>query len=145
MEQSMPGETPSERDRRVRGEEARMVQLEERVKAIHELMIDERRNRIVYEETLNKHQQQDEQKFSSIDSRMQGFQTQISTITDTLNRIEKSLVGDDGLSNRVKTLEDEGVGRSAVQRFLDSTWTRFLGGASFGLALAGLAHSLGVF
>ncbi len=141
----MVEESFAERDRRIRGEEARMVQLEERVKAIHELMIDERRARIVYEDSLNKHQQLDDSRFASIDSRMQGFQTQISGVTDTLNRIEKSLVGENGIISRLKIVEEEGLGRTAVQRFLNSAWAHLLAGAAVGIAAAGLLHTLGAF
>jgi hypothetical protein len=122
-----------------------MVQLEERVKAIHELMIDERRARQVYEATLDKHQQADDARFASIDSRMQGFQTQISAATDTLNRIEKSLVGENGIANRLAAVEGEWTARTAVQRFLSSAWTHTLAGAGVGIAFAELLHALGAF
>lgn len=134
-----------QREARLKGDEARMVRLEERIAAVHELLLDERKARQNYEATLEKHQQQDETRFASIDSRMQGFQTQISTVAETLARIEKKLDGEGGLINRVKELEEDGLARTAVQRFLDSAWAHLLAGATVGISLAGLLHVLGAF
>ncbi len=139
----MSEETPAERDRRVRGEEARMVRMEERLDAVHELLVDLRRERARDRDELNKHLELDDKRFSSIDSRLQGFQTQITTMTDSLNRIEKGLTGTEGLTNRVQVLEDGERDRSAVQRFLASTWTHVIAGAGLSCALIGVAISFG--
>lgn len=134
------------RDKRLKDEEARMVRVEEDLSAIkrsseatHELLIEERKARRAAEEALLKHEGDDTTKFASIDSRLQGTQTQLSTTTATLERIEKKL---DGVTvdtnNRLKALEDGETGRTAVQRFLGSAWTHMAAGGSIVAALAGL-------
>lgn len=130
------------RDKRLKDEEARMVNLESNVKAtrdqteaIHEMFVEERKLRRAAEEALLKHESDDATKFSSIDSRLQGTQTQLSTITDTVKRIESLVTA---IEPRIKTLEDDSTGRSAVTRWLKSTWVQLGIGASVGATLMGL-------
>ena len=123
-----------QRDKRLRDEEARLVRFEEhlgavddRTKATHELLLEERGSRRRAEEEFAKHMAEDDRRFSSIDSRLQGIQAQLSTISDTLNRTD----------SRLKTIEAGESDRSAVQKFLSSTWTHIVGGG--GVVAAGVA------
>ncbi len=129
------------RDKRLRDEEARMVLIEANVSAIRqqtdairELFEEERRQRRRAEERLEEHEQSDSTKFSSIDSRLQGTQTQLSTINETLVRIERKV---DSVDPRIKALEDDAVGRSAVGRWLRNAWVQIGIGASIGGSLVG--------
>ena len=129
------------RDKRLRDEEARMVQLESNVAsiertttAIRELFEDERRARRAAEAALLQHENEDATKFNSIDSRLQGIQTQLSTISDTQKRIEEKVASGDG---RIKALEEESAGRTAVARWLRSAWVQIGIGASIGGTLVG--------
>ena len=129
------------RDKRLRDEEARMVQLESNVAsiertttAIRELFEEERRARRAAEAALLNHENEDATKFNSIDSRLSGIQAQLSTISDTQKRIEFNVAAGD---NRIKTLEDESKGRTAVARWLRSAWVQMGIGASIGSTLVG--------
>lgn len=129
------------RDKRLKDEEARMVLIESNVAAtrqqtdaIRELFEEERRQRRRAEERLEEHEQTDLSKFTSIDSRLQGAQTQLSTINDTLARIERKV---DSVEPRIKTLEDDATGRTAVARWLRSAWVQLGIGASIGGSLVG--------
>jgi predicted nuclease with TOPRIM domain len=130
------------RDKRLRDEEARMVQLESNVAsiertttAIRELFEEERRARRAAEAALLNHEQEDATKFSSIDSRLQGIQTQLSSISDTQKRIEDKVAAGDG---RIQALEDDKIGRTAVARWLRSAWVQMGIGASIGGTLVGV-------
>lgn len=134
------------RDARLKGEEARMVRVEADVGAIkvsaeatHELLLEERKARRAAESALANHEADDTSKFASIDSRLQGTQTQLSTTTATLDRIEKKIdnVAADHES-RMKALEDDATGRTAVARWLRSAWVQLGIGASIGASLVGL-------
>ena len=134
------------RDKRLRDEEARMVQLEGNVaatktsvEAIREMFEEERRMRRRVEEAVLSHETDDASKFSSIDSRLQGTQTQLSTIAETLKRIESKV---DGQEPRIKSLEENELGRTAVQRFLKNAWAQVGIGASIGGALAAIYFQL---
>ena len=122
-------ETPAERDRRIRGEEARVVRIEERLQAVHELLIDERSKRGEDRRALTEHQAQDEQRFTSIDSRLQGQQTQLTQMAESLIRIERSLTGNDGLDDRLKKIE-------TVQGNWAAGWKALTAAAAFGATLA---------
>ncbi len=129
------------RDKRLRDEEARMVLLESNVaatkaqtEAIHEMFVEERKFRRAAEDALLKHENDDASKFNSIDSRLQGTQTQLATINETLTRIEHKV---DGHEPRLKSLEDETAGRTAVTRWLRSAWVQLGIGASIGGTLVG--------
>ena len=98
-------ETQPERDRRIRSEVERQVRMEEQLKAIHDIVLDERSKRGEDRRVFGEHTLQDDQKFTSIDSRLQGQQTQLSTINESLIRIERSLAGDGGLEPRLRKLE----------------------------------------
>ena len=133
------------RDKRLKDEEARMVQIESNVvsikttmEAIRESFEEERKMRRRAEERLESHEQSDNTRFSSIDSRLQGIQTQLSTMNDTQSRIEKKV--DTGAADhdlRIKKLEDDAVGRTAVARWLRSAWVQLGIGASIGATLVG--------
>lgn len=101
----MTNETPSERDRRIRSEEARMVRVEERLDSVHELLLDERSKRSADRITLADHTHDDELRFASIDSRLQGQQTQLTQIAESVLRIERSLITDGGLESRLRNIE----------------------------------------
>lgn len=130
------------RDARLKGEEARMVQLEANVKAtkdqtdaIHEMFVEERKARRAAEAALERHELSDTEKFASIDNRLRGAQDQLGLITDTLKRIEQKV---DGHEPRLKTLEDDATGRTAVARWLRSAWVQLGIGASIGGTLVGV-------
>ena len=130
------------RDKRLKDEEARMVQLENnvgairtQVDAIKELFDEERKLRRAAEAALLAHEEDDSSKFSSIDSRLQGAQTQLSTVVATLERIEKKV---DSHEPRLKDLEDTETGRSATGRFIRNSWTQVGIGAGIGGTLVGL-------
>lgn len=133
------------RETRLRGEEARMVQLESNVAAIRqqadairELFEEERRQRRKAEERLEEHEQSDNTKFASIDSRLQGTQTQLTTIITTLERLERTVkTGDAEHETRLKALEADASGRTAVARWLRSAWVLIGIGASIGGSLVG--------
>lgn len=123
-----------QRDKRLKDEEARLVRFEEhlstvddRTKATHELLVEERGSRRRAEEEFAKHMVEDDRRFTSIDSRLQGTQAQLSTISDTLLRID----------TRLKTIETGDANRTAVQKFLSNTWTHIVGGG--GVVAAGVA------
>ncbi len=128
-------ETPAERDRRIRGEEARTVRIEERLAAVHELLIDERSKRGEDRRALTEHQQQDEQRFTSIDSRLQGQQTQLTQMAESLIRIERSLTGDGGVDQRLRKLE-------TVQGNWSAGWKALTAAAAIGAAIATVAGVL---
>ena len=133
------------RDKRLRDEEARMVLIESNVAAIRaqtdaikQLFDEERNQRRRAEERLEEHEQSDNTRFSSIDSRLQGIQTQLSTINDTQSRIEKKVdTGAADHESRIKTLEDDATGRTAVTRWLHLAWVQLGIGASIGATLVG--------
>lgn len=125
-------ESGAERERRIRGEEARMVRLEERLQAVHELMLDERGKREEGRRALTEHQAQDDQRFTSIDSRLQGQQTQLTQIAESIIRIERSLTGDGGLEKRVQRVE-------AVQGNWTAGWKALAAAAAFGASVATIA------
>lgn len=138
----MNDEPAWQRDKRLKDEEARMVRVEEDIAAIRrqtdsmlELFQEERKLRRQAEEALLKHEQDDSSKFASIDSRLQGIQTQLSAISTTNARIEQKV---DQVEPRLKALEDDSTGRTAVQRFLSSTWTHMAAGGGIVAALAAL-------
>ena len=134
------------RDQRLRGEEARMVLIESNVaatkasaEATHELLLEERKARRAAEDSLNRHEADDISRFSSIDSRLQGMQTQFSTVIDTLARLERTVTtGAADHENRIKTLEEDRAGRTAVARWLRSAWVQLGIGASIGGTLVGV-------
>ncbi len=126
------------RDKRLRDEEARMVLIESNVTAIRQqtdairqLFEEERKQRRRAEERLEEHEQSDNTRFASIDSRLQGTQTQLSTIIEKLTAIEK-------YEPRIKALEDDAVGRTAVGRWLRNAWVQIGIGVSIGGTLVGL-------
>lgn len=127
-------ETPAERDRRIRGEEARLVRFEEAVKALRELLTDERSKRAEDKKALGEHMHEDEQRFASIDSRLQGQQTQLSQIAESTLRIERSLTSDGGIEQRLRKVE-------AVQGNWSAGWKALTAAAAFG---AGIATIVGV-
>lgn len=125
------------RDKRLKDEEARMVLIETNVAAIRqqtdairELFEEERRQRRRAEDRLEEHEQSDATKFASIDSRLQGTQTQLSTIIEKLSAIER-------YESRIKALEDDAVGRTAVGHWLRNAWVQLGIGASVGGTLVG--------
>ncbi len=122
-------ETAAERDRRVRGEEARTVRIEERLQAVHELMLDERAKRARAEDRLNDHQQHDELRFTSIDSRLQGQQTQLTQMAESLIRIERGVTGDGGLEPRMRRIE-------VIQGNWIAGWKALTASAAFGATVA---------
>lgn len=133
------------RDKRLRDEEARMVQLEANVQTIKTqgesvlaLFQEERKSRRAAEEALQRHEADDSSKFASIDTRLMGTQTQLSTIISTLERLERTVTtGDADHEKRIKALEDDLTGRSAIMRFMRSTWAQFgIGGAIGGTLVA---------
>ena len=118
-----------------------MVQLESNVAAIkaqtdsiREMFDEERKLRRRAEEALLVHEADDATKFSSIDSRLQGAQTQLSTINATLERIERKV---DSVEPRIKSLEEDRTGRTAVARWLRSAWVQLGIGVSIGGTLVG--------
>lgn len=130
------------RDKRLRDEEARMVRVEEDIRAIKEqtgaikeLFDEERRVRRRAEERLEAHETSDNQKFSSIDSRLMGTQTQLTSIAETLNRIEGKVEGNE---HRLGALEDVNKGQNAVQRFVQSAWVQFTAGVGLAGTLIGI-------
>jgi len=127
-----------ERDRRLKAEESRLVRLEQNVQAtrtqadaIREMLDEERKSRRVAEERLEKHEADDAHRFASIDSRLMGTQTQLSTILDKLSVLDK-------FDNRIQVLEEDKLGRTAVERFLKSAWAQLAMGITVGAALMGL-------
>ena len=118
--------------------EEQLKSIEERQKATHELLVEERAARKLTEEGMQHHMAEDDRRFASIDSRLQGTQAQLSTMADTLKRIEAKVDGKiESLEKRLGVMEDGEKARSAVRRFLDSTWTHVLGGGGIvGLSLA---------
>ncbi len=138
------------RDARLKGEEARMVQLEKNVEriatnmdAIREANDEERRLRRKAEEALLKHEADDSSKFASIDSRLQGFQNQMSSVSDTLVRIEGAVkTKSDDHEQRLGALEDSAAGASAVARFIRSAWVQFVAGAGLMAALVSVYTAL---
>ena len=133
------------RDKRLRDEEARMVRVEEDLRSIkasaeatHELLLEERKSRRAAEAALLNHENDDASKFASIDSRLQGIQNQLSQISTSNERIERKVDLGEG---RIKKLEDGEAGRTAVQRFLSSTWTHMAAGGGVA-ALAVALYSL---
>ncbi len=121
------------RDKRLRDEEARMVQLENnviatknQVDAIRELFEDERKSRRRAEERLEEHEQSDNTKFASIDTRLMGMQVQLASINDT-GKSTESIVK--AFEPRLKALEDANLGHTAVQRFLANAWAQMALGA----------------
>ena len=122
-------ESSAERDRRIRGDEARLVRLEERLEAIHELLKDERVRREETRRMLGEHTHQDEERFASIDSRLQGQQTQLSQIAESAIRIERSLTSDSGLEARLHKVE-------TVQGNWAAGWKALTAAATVGAALA---------
>jgi chromosome segregation ATPase len=133
------------RDKRLKDEEARMVQIESHVgsikttmEAIRESFEEERKLRRRAEERLEEHEHSDNTRFSSIDSRLQGIQTQLSTINDTQSRIEKKV--DTGAADheaRIKILESDAIGHTAVTRWLRLAWVQLGIGVSIGGTLVG--------
>lgn len=138
------------RDKRLRDEEARMVRVEDDIKATrtsseatHELLLEERKARRAAEEALAKHEQDDAAKFSSIDSRLQGTQTQLSTIIQTLERLEHTVsTGAADHEGRIKVLEDDSLGRNAIEKFLRNAWVQVGIGAGIGSSLMGIYMAL---
>ncbi len=139
-----------ERDRRLKMEEARLILLEKNLEriatnldAIKEANDEERRLRRKAEEALLKHEADDSSKFASIDSRLQGFQNQMSSVADTLVRIEGAVKtkGDDHES-RLQLLEVAATGSSAVARFIRSAWVQFVAGAGLMAALVSVYTAL---
>lgn len=128
-------ETSAERDRRIRGEEARLVRFEERLAAVHELLLDERAKRGDDRRALIDHQQQDEQRFTSIDSRLQGQQTQLTQMAESLIRIERSLTGEGGIDPRIRKLE-------TVQGNWAAGWKALTAAAAFGAATSAVVGFL---
>jgi hypothetical protein len=127
-----------QREARLKGDEARMVRVEQRLDAVHELLMDQRLRRGEDRESLNEHLKLDDQRFASIDSRLQGFQTQLSSASETLGRIEKTLTGDEGVLPRIAFLETGETRRTAVSRFLGSAWFHISLGATTVLAVVAL-------
>ncbi len=135
------------RDKRLRDEEARMVLLESNVKAIRdqtdairELFEEERKQRRAAEEALERHERSDHEKFASIDSRLQSTQTQLTTMTETLGRIERKV---DSHEPRLSGLEDESKGRTAVTKWLRLAWVQLGIGAGIGGSLVTLYVLIG--
>ena len=128
-QQMSESETSADRDRRIRYEEARVVRIEERLGAVHELLLDERGKRGEDRRSLSEHTQQDEQRFASIDSRLQGQQTQLTQMVESLSRIERSLTGDGGIEGRVRKVE-------TVQGNWAAGWKALAAAAAVGAALA---------
>lgn len=128
-------ETEAERDRRIRGEEARLVRFEEAVKALRELLTDERAKRAEDKRELGEHMHEDEQRFSSIDSRLQGQQTQLTQIAESTLRIERSLTSEGGIEQRLRKIETSQSNWSAG-------WKALTAAATFGAAIATVAGVL---
>ncbi len=122
-----------------------MVQMESSVfrmatamEALKESFDEERKQRRKQEEALLKHEGDDSTKFASIDNRLMGTQTQLTTINDILTRIERSVTsGHADHESRLQTLEDDATGRTAVGRWLRSAWVQIGIGASIGGTLVG--------
>ncbi len=127
-----------QRDARLKGDEARMVRMESQVSAIHDLLVEYRRKQDSDRSEMEQHFIKDDQRFASIDSRLQGFQTQISALNSTADRIEKILSGDEGLVNQVKVLSDDKKAHAAITGFLGSTWTHLAGGGGLVLFIVAL-------
>ncbi len=133
------------RDKRLRDEEARMVLIESNVvsikttmEAIRESFEEERKMRRRAEERLAEHEQSDDNRFSSIDSRLQGIQSQLSTMNETQTRIEKKVdTGAAAHDVRIKALEDDAVGHTAVARWMRLAWVQLGIGVSIGGTLVG--------
>ena len=122
-------ESSAERDMRIRGEEARMVRVEERLDAVHALLLEEKGKRGEDRRSLTEHTQLDETRFASIDSRLQGQQTQLSQIGAGILRIENSLTSDSGLEARLHKVE-------TVQGNWAAGWKALTAAATVGAALA---------
>lgn len=135
-------ETPTERDRRIRGEEARMVRFEEgikrvetRVDSVHELLVDVRRRGTDDQEELAKHMHTDEERFSSIDSRLQGQQTQLTQINETVLDIKRFLTSEGGIDHRLRKVE-------STQSNWSAGWTALTAAAIVGAAISAIVIAL---
>lgn len=131
----MNEETQAERDRRIKGEEARLVRFEERLAAVHELLLDERGKREEGRKALVQHEHEDETRFASIDSRLQGQQTQLTQIAESTIRIERSLTHEGGIEARLRRVE-------AVQGNFVAGWKALAAAAGMGAAIATIAAVL---
>jgi predicted nuclease with TOPRIM domain len=118
-----------------------MVQLEGNITAIRAqldaikaLFDDERNSRRRAEARLEAHEASDNAKFTSIDSRLQGVQSQLSLISDTSKRIEGKV---NDFEPRLKILEESSMSRTAVKRFLENAWAQvILGAGATGAAIS---------
>ena len=128
-QQMSESETSADRDRRIRYEEARVVRIEVRLGAVHELLLDERGKRGEDRRSLMEHTQQDEARFASIDSRLQGQQTQLTQVAESLIRIERVLTGETGIESRIRHVE-------SVQGNWSAGWKALTTAAAFGATLA---------
>lgn len=131
----MNQESPGERDRRIRDEEARMVRVEERLDAVHQLLLDERNRRGADRAVVDEHIHQDELRFASIDSRLQGQQTQLTQISESVLRIERSLTSDGGLEPRLRTVE-------RIRDNWIAGWKALIAAAALGATIATIAGVL---
>ena len=128
----MNEENAAERDRRIRGEEARMVRVEEHLDAVHELLLDERAKRGLDRVTLAEHTHEDELRFVSIDSRLQGQQTQLTQIAESVLRIERSLTAEGGIEIRLRSMEK-------VRDNWSAGWKALTAAVLLGAAIASIA------
>ena len=112
--------------------EANVAAIKAQTDAIRELFEEGQRSRRKADERLEEHEKSDNQKFASIDSRLQGFQTQMSTVVDSLARIE----------GKIKPLENELLSRSAVGRFLQNAWVQVGIGAGLAGAMVAVYNAL---
>ena len=97
-----------QRDERIRSEEARLVRIEEALKRIENGQIEALG-------TLNEHLPKDDERFSSIDSRLQGIQNQLTTL------LEKQAAIIDH-EKRIKILEHINDNRSRVWKTIETEW-----------------------
>lgn len=136
-------------DRAVRNE-ARILTIESTVKAVQEISTEVRKEVRNAVDELRKHTLDDNQRFSSIDSRFVGEQNQLTSIMNTLTNIEKKMNEENDDVERLvaEVFDEEGASRlrpllmTAEEnryfwRALKAQWTFVAAGAGFASALIG--------
>lgn len=118
-------------DRAVRNE-ARLQKIERTGEATHDLMEEVRKDAKAHRETLTAHLGEDNQRFASIDTRLQGFQTQLSMMSDSVQRIERS----------TEHLERAARDSRNFWAALRTQWAFVAGGAMFASTMIGMAVAL---
>ena len=136
-------------DRAVRNE-ARILTIESTVKAVAEISGEVRKDVRNAVDELRKHAADDNQRFSSIDSRFIGEQNQLTSIMNTLTSIEKKMTEENDDVERLVAEVFDTEGNSRLRpllmtaeenryfwRALKAQWTFVAAGAGFASTLIG--------